>query len=249
MRTSYQHNRRGVALLEFVFCLPFFLMIIGGTFMFGTMMRNEQRLRVTDRYVAWRYSHNSDATVDANDQGATQWGEPDEGSQRQDFIDDYLAINKFIPTAKQLNEEFYEVRGKESSISWAYSSHTGPTEPYEKLIDKAKARGEDPGVIAEDSMGDWSHVSDARVSATFPREMEWAATLERTITHDSNTESGMQDHARRRHIRSSVQWRRGQNSYLEPIRKNFLDELDQVIQAIGNTQLRNNLRDLYLNRW
>ncbi len=249
MKTSYRHNRRGVALLEFVFCLPFFLMIIAATFMFGTMMRNEQRLRVSDRYVAWRYSHNSDANVDASDQGAIKFGEPNEGSQRQDFIDDYLAINHFVPNAQQMNEEFYEVRATETSIRWAHSSHTGPTEPYDELIAAAEERGEDPGVLASDAMGGWSHVSDARVSATFPREMEWAETLERTITHDPHSETGMQDHARRRHIRSSVQWRRGQNSYLEPIRKNFLDELDQVIQAIGNTQLRNNLRDLYLNRW
>ncbi|MBT3278916.1 MAG: hypothetical protein HN909_08005 [Phycisphaerales bacterium] len=249
MRTTYRHNRRGVALLEFVFCLPFFLLIIAGTFMFGTMMRNEQRLRVTDRYVSWRVSHNSDAGVDASNLGAVKWGEPNEGTERQNFIDEYLRVNKVTLTGKLLNESFYEKRANEPAVKWTHSSRTGPREPYEELIAGAQEASEDTGRLAEEAMGGWSYVSDARVSATFPRENSLAETVEQHITRDPNAETGMTDHARRRHIRSSVQWRRGQNSYLEPIRKHFLAELDDVIQAMQNDQLRKNLSDLYMNRW
>jgi len=52
-----------------------------------------------------------------------------------------------------------------------------------------------------------------------------------------------------RHTRDGKEWRRGQFSYLEPIKDLFLYELDEEIQAIAHPQLRENLRRLYLKRW
>lgn len=47
-------NRRGAALVEFVFAVPFLGFLIGLTFFFGWAMMNAQTVRVASRYAAWR---------------------------------------------------------------------------------------------------------------------------------------------------------------------------------------------------
>ena len=61
------HRRRGAALLEFVLCIPLLAGIIVLTFFFGWSMKNQQRVRVSDRYTAWRWVHGGrDAPTHAN---------------------------------------------------------------------------------------------------------------------------------------------------------------------------------------
>jgi hypothetical protein len=50
-------------------------------------------------------------------------------------------------------------------------------------------------------------------------------------------------------MREGVTWQRGQVSYLEPIRDQFLTELDGVILSIPSKPLSDSLRSLYLQRW
>jgi hypothetical protein len=46
--------RHGTAMLEFIMVIPLLAVVIAGTFFFGQLMRNQQRLRIADRYEAWQ---------------------------------------------------------------------------------------------------------------------------------------------------------------------------------------------------
>lgn len=52
-------NSQGTATVEFVMAIPLLVLVIAGTFFLGWVMRNHQRLRVADRYAAWRNVHAS----------------------------------------------------------------------------------------------------------------------------------------------------------------------------------------------
>lgn len=58
-----RHTHRGTAMLEFIMVIPLLALIIAGTFFFGQVMRNQQRLRVADRYEAWQGSGESNALL------------------------------------------------------------------------------------------------------------------------------------------------------------------------------------------
>jgi len=45
---------RGTAMLEFVMCIPLMAILIAGIFFFGWVMRNQQRVRIADRYASWK---------------------------------------------------------------------------------------------------------------------------------------------------------------------------------------------------
>ncbi len=58
-RTPYnpsgRTHRRGTALLEFVMAIPFLALLLGLTFFFGWSMKNQQHVKIADRYLAWRH--------------------------------------------------------------------------------------------------------------------------------------------------------------------------------------------------
>lgn len=62
MKTSTQKRKhscekvrcRGTAMLEFVMCIPLIGILIAGIFFFGWVMRNQQRVRIADRYASWK---------------------------------------------------------------------------------------------------------------------------------------------------------------------------------------------------
>ncbi len=45
---------RGTAMVEFVMCIPLIAIIIAAIFFFGWGMKNQQHVKVSDRYKAWR---------------------------------------------------------------------------------------------------------------------------------------------------------------------------------------------------
>lgn len=53
-RAGWRRNRRGTAMIEFVMALPLLLFVLVGTWFFGWAMMNQQQVRVSDRYTAWR---------------------------------------------------------------------------------------------------------------------------------------------------------------------------------------------------
>jgi hypothetical protein len=65
LTTRKRIGRRGAALIEFVFSLPLFVLVLALTFFFGYAMMNQQHVRSADRYVVWRDVHRGNH-VDAN---------------------------------------------------------------------------------------------------------------------------------------------------------------------------------------
>ena len=45
---------RGTAMLEFIMCIPLMAILIAAIFFFGWVMRNQQRVRIADRYTSWK---------------------------------------------------------------------------------------------------------------------------------------------------------------------------------------------------
>ncbi len=67
--TSHRTANRGTALLEFIICIPLMAVLIAGIFFFGWVMRNQQRMRIADRYASWKSVHSSTpSTQDINEQ-------------------------------------------------------------------------------------------------------------------------------------------------------------------------------------
>ncbi len=54
LRRRRPKRRGGTALVEFVMSIPLLAFVIAVTFFFGWSMRNQQRVRIADRYAAWR---------------------------------------------------------------------------------------------------------------------------------------------------------------------------------------------------
>ena len=48
------HRCRGTALIEFAFIIPFIAFFLTMVFFFGWAMRNQQHVKISDRYTAWR---------------------------------------------------------------------------------------------------------------------------------------------------------------------------------------------------
>ena len=84
-------------------------------------------------------------------------------------------------------------------------------------------------------LGHWPRGRGAEVAAAFPSDIAlWQK---------------FQGRIRNRHGREGVEWRRGQVSYLEPIRDQFLYDFDNVVSSIPDATLQRNLRKLYLKTW
>ncbi|MCY2930719.1 MAG: hypothetical protein NTV86_14715 [Planctomycetota bacterium] len=54
---------------------------------------------------------------------------------------------------------------------------------------------------------------------------------------------------RQQHCREGLEWRRGQVSYLETIRDQFLMNLHHAVLGLPDATLQNNLKALYLQQW
>ena len=114
----------------------------------------------------------------------------------------------------------------------------GPTQSLGELVDSVNEYGfgTRTAELAETLVMD--HCPRGRsgeVGAGFPTDVGIWQRFQGSIHH--------------RHTREGKEWRRGEFSYLEPIRDLFLQELDEEILGIAHPRLRENLRRLYLKRW
>ncbi|HOD81697.1 MAG: hypothetical protein BWX88_04407 [Planctomycetes bacterium ADurb.Bin126] len=67
MRTiRHDIRRRGTVLLEFVMVIPLLAGIIALTYFFGWSMKNQQRVRASNRYAVWRWVHGKHDVNDMN---------------------------------------------------------------------------------------------------------------------------------------------------------------------------------------
>ena len=194
MATTKRH-RRGAVMLETVMILPFLAVIIGLTFFFGRALRDQQRVQVAARHMAWR----------------NLAAEPDYG--------------------KGYNEKMYQ--GHANPCDHGGGGGLDPVRTdYIQKADAASARA---GKLADQAVDSWPDGVSDNASAGFPTEVgmwKWF----KGDTHHS-------------HSRAGVEWRRGQVSYLETIRDQFLMNLHHAVLNLPDMTLQANLQALYLQRW
>lgn len=238
--------RRGSALIEFVFCIPLLALIILGTFFFGHVMRNQQRLRVADRYHAWRLVQNADAQADMSSHSYTRYGEPDDTAEQDAFQDEYSQANIVKVDAERINTLFFDKRATNVSMD----RHGGPRETLDDLQEATREKSEDAGDLVDEAIPHWPHGSRSRIDATFPRELaSWGRIENAFLEGETPTHTSRSNVKMRQSLRDGVQWRRWQNSYRDPIRDAFLMELESAINTVDDSELQKCLRDLYMKQW
>jgi hypothetical protein len=245
------HRRRGTALLEFVMSLPILLLVIAGIFFFGQVMRNQQRLRVADRYVSWRHLHNSQAGTDMQDQVIDDGlNEPSDESkaEREAFEEEYRAVNVVDPTTDRINELLLGSRGE--NVGSGYGGWSNETRA-DLIAAVEEEGGQDAGDLADKSLSDFPEGSQGRVSAEFPQEQEALDRIQGMVSsgHQSRRSENGSDFFRPGHHREGRQWRRWEASYLESIRDLFLSDFDDANKSIPHETMRENMENLYLRHW
>ncbi|MBN1941807.1 MAG: pilus assembly protein [Phycisphaerae bacterium] len=90
---------KGTATVEFVLAIPLLALVIAGTFFFGWVMRNHQRLRVADRYAAWRSVE--DGLPSGNEIDAEFFAGRGEGTSLEDDSGPDGTLEDFIVSARE----------------------------------------------------------------------------------------------------------------------------------------------------
>jgi len=65
MKAIINTRRRGTAMVETVMAIPLLAMILGLTWWVGWAMTNQQRVKASDRYTAWRANYGGGVTTDS----------------------------------------------------------------------------------------------------------------------------------------------------------------------------------------
>ncbi len=219
-------------MVEFVFCIPLLALLISGMFFFGWALRNQQKVKVSDRYAAWRAVHNAKAVTDASSYAYNLYSEPGQESQRDQFIQDFTAGNVMDPTVEILIEQFLGSR----SVNAQLDVSPGPAGTQQELVDAI-------------SNSDAESLAERTIAQQFP------GSVSANVTSDFSTDTelwkyfsrsgGMESH----HVRDGVQWRRWQTSTENAIRDLFLSDLDQAVGTVQDETLQENLRSLYVRNW
>ena len=219
-------------MIEFAMCIPLLALLITGMFFFGWAMRNQQKVKISDRYAVWRVVHNAKARTDASSYAYTLYNEPGEGTQRDRYIQNFTAGNVIDPTTDLLIEQF--LGGRSDNVQLDVTS--GPRETQQQLLDALS--GSDAESLADRTIaGVFPGSVSANVASEFRADMELWEYFARS--------GGMEA----THVRDGVQWRRWQTSTRETIRDLFLTELDQAVGTIPDATLQKNLRSLYIRDW
>ena len=152
---AYDRRRRGTALLETAMCIPLLASVIVLTMFLGWAMMNQQHVKASARYTAWRRVYGGwprAGTGDAQDPNA---------------IDD--------PNHPGLNELFF--RGE--AISVHVDGGSGPDDEFEQLIGAAFQRSSFAGEFADRLIlhplpdhARFQHARRAWVSAEFRNDIE-----------------------------------------------------------------------------
>ncbi len=184
--------------MEFALAIPLLATVIVLTFFFGFAMVNQQQVKASSRYLAWR------------------------------------AIGRdYRLSGGELSGRFF--KGRDVSIT--VSDDRGPQETLEDLVDKATRKYQPAGALIERCMDmepPWPRGRRVGISAEFSSSVAaWKRFTGAIRSH---------------HAREGVQWRRGEVSYLEPIRQEFLQSLDKVVSEI-EPPLRASLEQLYVQKW
>ena len=134
-----------------------------------------------------------------------------------------------------LNTWFFADRAEDVSLT---SGH-GPDQTREELVAEADAKSESGLAypLAEATvLNRWPRSYRARLGADFPTHLALWRRFQGAIGGSCH--------------REGLAWRRGQVSYLEVVREQFLEDLDEVVRRrISDPSLRDDLRQMYLQQW
>lgn len=134
-------------------------------------------------------------------------------------------------TADAYNQALYQGRANPCSDGGG----GGPDPVRTDYIQKADAASARAGKLADQAVTSWPDGVSDTASAGFPAEVG----MWKWFKGDTHF----------RHSRDGVTWRRGQVSYLETIRDQFLMNLHHAVLNVPEATLQRNLQALYLQQW
>ena len=211
--------RHGTAMLEFIMVIPLLAVVIAGTFFFGQLMRNQQRLRIADRYEAWQPEGDSNPLLfDGRGENVSIRT----GTGPTETLEDlYAQASGESPEADRL-AEWLLLTGSPGRFPRGWSRRVDAEFPRETAaIERIRnAVTEDRGEHVEPSFGPGRYRRHAREGLAWKRRHE----------------DGFRDGACPCHPGQAVR-------YL------FLDDLDEQTERIAGTAIGGALRSLYLNGW
>ena len=247
-------------MVEFVLCVPLLAMLIAGMFFFGWALRNQQKTKLAARYTAWRDVHNFNAGIDAIHKAWLLYGNPNQQSQREEFIEGYTEDNVTRPTNELIEQQFLGAKSKEVDLPISIDQ----TDTQSQLAQEPGS--EDANALAEQTAaGEFPSQLAGDVSAEFQADMKlwqwlsptgdtfWARHRHNDVTwRRCNEETkewcndiillwGDEETGRR--------WRRWQVTTRDAIQDLFLADLDQAIQTLPDEELRKSVENLYLRDW
>lgn len=211
--------RRGTAMLEFIMVIPLLAIVIAGTFFFGQLMRNQQRLRVADRYEAWQPAGQSNPLLfDGRGENVSIRT----GTGPTETLEDLHAqAAGESPEASRL-ADWLLLTGSQGRFPRGWSRRVDADFPRETAaIERIRnAVTEDRGEHVEPAFGPSRYRQHAREGLAWKRR------------HEDGFCEG------------SCPCNPGQ-----AVRHLYFDELDEQTERIAGTAIGGALRSLYLNGW
>lgn len=220
-------RRRGLALVETAMAIPLLATILVGTMFLGWAMMNQQQVKASARYVSWRHANRGWAYTDP---GPAPNADPNAADPTD--IDD--------PNHPGLNRLFFRDRAVDIDV-WRGG---GQNDEVEDLVTAAGAQSAYASDFANRLLvnpypdhGVFPRAQAARVGAEFGTDVAAFRKYTGSI--------------RGYHIRDGVEWRRNEAGCRYVTRKQFLDNLDQVLTSVPDpgTEMGKMIRGTYVNGW
>lgn len=148
------------------------------------------------------------------------------------FVTWEQADAQYSVVSKEVNVTFLDNKSGRVDIA----SRGGPRETLEDLVDEVYNEYSSSGELIERCMpGRWPEGHRTQIDAFFASSVPAWDRFAGAMSQQ--------------HVRDGVQWQRGEVSYLEPVRDEFLYKLDNAIGQMGNSALEGSIRSLYLVTW
>ena len=223
-RRRIPRSRRGAALVELAMCIPLLAAILVGTMFLGWAMMDQQQVKTSARYVSWRHANSGTWTYDYVD--------PNNDSEDPVWADD--------ADHPGLNRMFF----RDKAVSIGVSRSGGHDDEAESLV---QAAGEQSAYAKEFS--DKLLVNPYADHPAFPGAQ--GASVSAEFGTEVSAFKPYKGAIKSFHIRDGVEWRRNEAGCRYVTRKQFLDNLDQVLLAVPDpgTEMGKMVRNTYVNGW
>jgi hypothetical protein len=211
-------------MIETAMCIPLFACILVGTMFLGWAMMDQQQVKTAARYVSWRHANSGTWTYDYVD--------PNTDDQDAVWFDD--------PNHPGLNHMFF--RGE--AVDIGVNRGRGEDKEMEDLV---SAAGQESDYARE--FADKLLVNAYPDHSVFPGGQ--GATVSAEFGTEVNAFKKYKGAIRAYHIRDGVEWRKNEAGCRYVTRKQFIEDLDQVLLAVPDpgTEMGKMIRNTYVNGW